>query len=236
MDKETVPNLSGGFDEQTKEILQTNFPISSEEEIYYFDRTPDLKESVIIHYKKGIFSGETRHRFLLLKNIAGLNFEISLSETGYGDGIYQLSFKTQEYDYATTNLGAEENNILFSVIGQFIKNVSELPECNVKEIRISPADASYSTEEINQCMDKVLTSPKNKLSREELISEYNGFRIFDLYRELFGEDFLEKHYNATSRASGRSRYFKIMIKKHFPDWEIDTKFSIGNDFTLKRKL
>lgn len=231
MIKENVVKLKA-----SQEAGPTSFPIITEERIYYFDRTPDLKEGQIVHYKKSVFSGETRHRFLLLKSIAGLNFEFSLSETGYGDGVYQLSFKTGEYEYATTDLGADANNVLFSAISSFVKSISESPEYNVKEIRISPADASYSAEEINQCMEKVLASPKNTLSREELISEYKGFRIFNLYQELFGEDFLEEHYNKKSRAPGRSRFFKMMIKKHFLDWEIDTEFSWpGSDFSLKRK-
>jgi len=213
----------------------SNLSILSEEEIYYFNRTPDLKEGEIIHYIKGVFSGEKRHKFLLLKDISGLNFEFSLSETGYGDGVYQLSFKTKEYEYATTNFDANTNDILFETIHSFIKSIVDHSEYNVKEIRISPADASYSAEEINQCIDKILTHPKNKLSREELLSEYNGFRIFDFYKELFGNDFLEEHYNKNSRARGRSRFFKVMIKKHFPDWEIDTEFEFGNDFTLKKR-
>ena len=232
MTKEVTPDLSI---DTTPEISLAEFPISNEEEIYYFDRTPDLKEGQIVHYKKGVFSGEMRNRFLLLKTISGLTFEFSLSETGYGEGVYQLSFKTKEYEYATTNLGINANNALFSTITSFLKSISKIPEYNIKEVRIAPADASYSVEEINQCLEKVLDSPKNELSRDELMSKYNGFMIFDLYRELFGHDFLKEHYNKKSRAPGRSRFFKTMIKKHFTDWEIDTEFEFGNDFTLKRR-
>jgi len=234
MNKESVAEFI-----EPQETGPASFPIITDEETYYFDRTPDLKEGQIIHYKQGVFSGEKRHRFLLLKSIAGLNFEFSLNETSYGDDVYQLSFKTKEYEYATTNLDPDTNNSLFSIIASFVKSVSESPEYNIKEIRISPAHASYSVEEINQCIDKIITSPKNKFSREELMSDYNGFRIFEFYKELFGEDFLEKHYNGRNRASGRSRFFKMMIRKHFkhfPDWEIDTEFSRpGSDFNLKRK-
>lgn len=236
MNKETTPNLPQESENQPNEAGSVDFPIIEKEEIYYFDRTPDLEEGKIIHYMKGVSSREMRNKFLLLTNINGLHYEFSLSETGYGEGVYQLSFKTKEYEYATTDLSKTEINILFSHIYAFVKKISGKPEYNIKEIRISPADASYSVEEINECIDKILSSSKNEMTRDELINEYSGFRIFDYHRQLFEEDFLKEHYNSKSRAPGRSRLFKMMIKKYFPDWEVHTEYSIGSDFTLKKRF
>ena len=166
-----------------------------------------------------------------------LHYELSLSESGYEDDAYQLSFKTKEYEYATTNLGADTNEVLFATIAAFVESILRSSALAIDIIRISPAGAAYSVEEIDQCMDTILASPKNKYSRKELVAEHNGFRIFDLYREIFGGDFLEEHYNSKNRAPGRARLFQMVIKKHFPDWEIQTLDDFpGGDFALRRRV
>ncbi|KKR13828.1 MAG: hypothetical protein UT43_C0034G0001, partial [Parcubacteria group bacterium GW2011_GWC1_39_29] len=51
MNKESVAEFI-----EPQETGPASFPIITDEETYYFDRTPDLKEGQIIHYKQGVFS------------------------------------------------------------------------------------------------------------------------------------------------------------------------------------
>jgi len=232
--------LNTESDNQLQEVIPANFSVIEDKGDYYFDRKPDLKEGEVIHYMKSVglnVNESKKNCFALLKTISGLHYVFSLSEaTLYGQGVYQLSFKTEEYEFATTDLDDNARNLLFSTISGFVESCSQSVPDSIKEIRISPADASYSAEEIDQCTEEVLASPKNTLTREELASEYKGFKIFDLYQQLFEKNFHTQHYNWKSRARGRSRLFKATIGKYFPNWEVSTDSSLGSDFSLKRKI
>lgn len=218
----------------TDEKTPDRFPIINDEKIYYFS-DPEWQEGKIIHFKKGSFGAgnEKRHRFILLKKIGGLHYEFLLGET-YG-GAYQFTFKTEEYEYATTNLDKDSRELLFETINAFLKSVSGYSGTNVEEIMISPADASYSAEEIEKCTEEILASPKNKLTREKLKFQYYGFHIFDLYEKLFNKPFHKIPFRLKSKAESRTRFLKRMSKKHLTDWEIDNgdDFS-GTGFLLKK--
>lgn len=210
------------------------FPIIEDEEVYRYDRTPDLREGKIIHFRKMVAVGETKHRFLLQKTILGLNFVFLMSETSYGPGVYQLSFKTEQYEFATVNLNPEAIAELTSAISSFIQKIGQYSR-DIEEIKISPAGASYSKEEIEKCIEEILKSPQNTFTREQLMDEYKGFRVFDLYQEIFGKNFLPEHYTQKSRAAARSRLFKMLAKRHLPDWDVVEEYTVGNDFILVRK-
>lgn len=217
-----------------QEVVPESFPIIEDSEIYYFDDKPDLTEGEIIHYLRSSFREKKKwNRFALLKTIGGLHYTFSFSETF--DDQYQLSFQTQEYELAITNLDADTRNQLFATISAFVESALKYTHNAIKEIRISPARASYSAEEIKQCTDAILASPKNTLTRAELTSEYKGFEIFDLYQELFGNSFHSAHYNFKSKAHARSRLFKMISKKYAQNWEIVQEDSIGGDFILRQK-
>lgn len=208
------------------------FPIHTEKEVYYFDNTPQLQEGVISHYKLGGIIGSDLNRFLLLKTIAGLHYQFILAEVS--GNTFGLSFKTEEYEFATTNLEEASRAELFSCIKAFIESVQHVMP--ITEIAISAAAASYSSEEIDRCTDAILASPKNTLSRKELAQRYKGFQMFDLYSELFDKAFLPVHYTSVSKALARARLFKAMIQKGFPGWEIQEESFLRGDFRLKRKV
>lgn len=230
MIKETTPNRSNGEALETPPVA---IPIVEDTKLHYFNDEPDPQEGKIIHYKKVGLNREQKNNFLFLQGISGLHYEFYIGETAYGKNVYHFSFKTQEYEFATVNLDKNGMESLIESIVAFLRSVTQKYE--IEEIRISPADASYSAEEIEECMNEILASPKNSYTREELISEYKGFRIFDLYEEMFEKSFLKSHYNSRSRAYARSRLFRALVKKYLPEWEIVRDYSLRSDFTLVRK-
>ena len=217
MGKESLPVAES--EEHTYEAGPGDFPIveSEEKEPYLSrDRVPELKEGTIAHYMKRMgFDEKPKNCFLLLKNIAGLNYSISLTESSYREDLYQLSFKTEEYEYAITDLDEKSRNLLFSAVAKFVDSSSKYMPEGINEISISPAPASYSAEEIKQCTEAILASPENPYTKEELEIRFKGFRIFDLYDKIFDKGFHEVHYNHKNKSGARSRLFKSIIKKYF---------------------
>lgn len=220
------------IDGNSHETKSRRFPIIDMDEIYYGNESPPLQKDVIVHYLLATFRNEKRHYFRLLRIIEGLNYVFRCSQ--WQDSLYQFSFKTEEYDYATTNIGQEGQTELAATISGFIESICGYEGVNINEINVSPADASYSSQEIEECTQTILASRKNKLTKDELTSSYKGFEVFDLYRELFGKNFHKQHYDTKSRANGRSRFFKQMFRKCLPDWQVDDRYR-GADFSLKKK-
>ncbi len=221
-----------GFSEGAlqEEAASNRFPIVEDERSYYSKRRPEPQEGMIIHFKVADIGGDKgREYFLLQKTIAGLRFVFTLNEYA---GTYQLSFKTEEYEYATINLEEADRDALFRTLAEFVESAADRNP-NLREILVDPSNASYSREEIDQCVDLILASPKNKFTREELFSQYKGFKIFDLYERVFDKGFHEVHYNNTSRDRGRGRLFKIIVGKYFPGWIIEDQF--GSGFIIRKK-
>lgn len=217
------------FQETPEDIPSPLIPIKDGGHVSLYDTPPQLQEGIIIRYTHGM-GGITNVCFSLLQPIGALHYVFILDQH-YSKG-FSLSFKTQEYEYATTNLDDESRNQLFEHIKHFVESVDHVYPLN--EIWISPASASYSSEEIDECIEKILDNPENTLSREKITERYKGFEIFDLYRELFDKDFHNEHYNLVSRSAGRARLFKTLVQKSFPEWEIKETHPSG-DFSLTRK-
>lgn len=218
-----------------KEVVPTAFPIVTVEGSYYYDDRPPLQEGTIVHYFEGyIHEKEKKNRYALLKIIAGINYIFRLGETSTL-GIYGLSFKTEEYEFATVNLSDEDTQELAQTITAFIESVYSDTAQNMHEIHISPADTTYSAEDIEGCMEEILKSPENTLNREELMRKYNGYKIFRLYTELFNKDYDDRSHTSGSRASARSRYFKMMFRKNLSNWDVQDSYGLTNDFDLIRK-
>lgn len=220
--------------EQLVQKSVEHFPVTNVEEIYYYDNKPELVPGIITHYFQAMSGTEKRHRFLLLRVVGGLNYIFRLGEIS-SPQTYGLSFKTDEYGYATVNLSEGDQEILGKTIAEFIESVSAQDNVDISEINISPASAGYSAKEIENCTEEILASTKNKLSRGEIEESYKGFEVFDLYRKLFDKDFNDKHYNDTNRARARSRYFKNMFRKHLPSWNVTDNPGSYSDFSLIRK-
>ena len=235
MTGEHIPDVQP---EKMSEPPLTRFPVFHLDGQYHYDTPSELfREDQIAHYEYRVHSPgrvEVLNRFGLLKTIRGLHFEFKLGQRPY-EG-YSLIFKTREYEFATTNLGADAYDEIGFTLAAFIESVAALPEYNMKEILVEPADSSYTIEEMRQCLEQILASPRNESTREELTERYKGSEIFDHYESLFGKQFLKQHYNSKSRASGRARLFMREAKRYLPNWSVETDFDIGGKgFRLKRK-
>lgn len=219
---------------ETNEVL--SFPIIEEKEVLYHYDQPKLQEGKITHYIKQIGFNEPREKnfYVLLKRINELNYTFSLSQY-YGQGEYMLIFKTEEYEFARTSLEEKSRNELFKVMSSFIETVHDKIPNEIDTIIVDPADASYTKQEIENCIEEIIKSPENKLTREEIMERYKGFEVFDLYRELFNKDFHAVHYNFSSKAKARSRLFKMMFRKHLPNWDIKEDYPGSLRFNLERK-
>ncbi len=226
-----------------KEEKTPKYQIVDLPEEYYFDNEPDTQEGKIIHYKKRLFDKDRKEadKFLLEAKVGRYSYILNFGEAVLWSSkerkVYGISFKTKEYEFATTDLDEEEKRELSEIIPEFIREVQEYLNGEIDEILVSPSGAPYSTKEIDECIDSLILITENKYTKEQLLDEFNGFRIFDLYKELTGKDFLPVHYNADSRAKGRSRLFKMLAKKYLPEWQVNEDEYNPNsiDFTLIRR-
>ena len=228
--------FAGGNNASLDETLSRHFPIVPAEKGYYFsDDGPELQEGTIAHFYTRVPSGKENlllDRFVLGKTIGGLHYIFCLQENY--DHTYGLVFQTAEYKFATTNLSREGQDELAKTLASFIESVSDAEGVSVNTVSVSPADASYSSREIEDCRSAILALPGNTLSREELMERYKSFEIFDYYQELSGKDFLPEHYNSKSRREGRSRLFKRLFRRHLRGWAVENDQYGGPSFTLRK--
>ncbi|MBI3632146.1 MAG: hypothetical protein HY225_01740 [Candidatus Vogelbacteria bacterium] len=220
-------NLKLPEDSKKKKIVF--FPINDVETPGYFQQQPELKNGIISRY---FTEGKTAH-LRLLQKIDDLNYILYVDQYS-GEHSYSFGFKTQEYEYALVNQNEESLSKIIKTVEGFLESIySQDPEINY--IIVEPASQSYTRQEIDDCINKILESSNNIRSEEELRRDFKGFRIFDLYEQLFKKDFHKKHYNLTSRAKDRSRLFKMITEMYLQNWEIDKNQSLSTLFVLRRK-
>ncbi len=210
--------------------VSERFPIVENHEKYFTDDGPELEEGRIVHYETHLdYKGTIRQRYTLQKTIAGLHYIFSLGEYRY----YSMSFKTKEYEYATVHLDENVREELYKTIAGFIESVTVAhPEINT--IEVTPADAPYSSEDIEACITEILARPDNEFQREELMEVYKGADIFDLYRRLFQKTYTQKKPHNWSKARARARLFKTIIKKYLPQWDVMPSV-YKSEFIMKAK-
>mgnify|MGYP001573284989 CR=1 FL=1 len=216
-----------------QEGVPERFPVVIDGEKYYGKKSPDPQEGKIVYFKRTQLGGERKELnvFVLQKTIAGLRFVFTLG--AYWDA-YKLSFRTEEYEFARVDLDAHDRDVLFKTIRALVDSASEY-EANLKEVIISSADASYTKDEIEECVTALSASPKKVGSREEILRNHKGFRIFDLYEAHFGRPFHPSSFRGHSKARARARLFKMEGKKYFPDWEVSKEYDLGSEFAVRRK-
>ena len=127
-----------------------------------------------------------------------------------------------EYEYARTDLNAEQTQELMMAIAQFLESCY-LDNSSIGPIMIEPADASYTSKEIQECRGIILANDNN-LKEEDLIRDFTGVRIFELYKEIFKSNFIPKDKDKYDyhqfKSKARSRYFKTNFKKYLTSWDI----------------
>ena len=109
----------------------------------------------------------------------------------------------------------------------------------MQAIHISTSETAYSAEEIDICLDKVLSHKDNHFTRNELewyISSGNGLKLFEIYKDLYNEYFHEVRSDMIpgDHAKNRSILFSKIFNEYLQDWEIDESTRKDGGFILYR--
>lgn len=230
----TSPELPPIFDDTEAEAAAQGafYPMVRSTVVSIGDRgAPEAIPDTIVHYMRYISESKKWEKFVLKKLIGDLNYIFSLSE--YDDKIYTFDFSTEEYQYALTELDEAGEEELVATCAQFIEDASRAAD-DLRMLRGWGSPASYSRSEIDACREAILSSPKNELSREE-VEGLEGNRIFDEYRELFGEKFPVRHMGGKWRSRGRARLFRSIAKRALPGWELQDEEKYSAELYFKRK-
>lgn len=206
-------------------------PVKDTGDVFIYDDREYIPEEIGVVEK--IHVGGDVNRYVLVTNIGELDYLFRLSGRK-NENSAGLSFKTLAYEYAVTNLSAEDTQSLFERLADFLETAYQDSEKRILSVDISPADQSYTKEEIEDCISEIMKH-KGEIKEEDLRENYKGYKIFDMYEEIFKKDYHKVHYNSNSRAYSRSRYFKIQFKKVFKNWRVDDTQSHDCFFALERK-
>ena len=163
------------------EISQTSLQIiEADNQLSYEEETPVLKEGVIIHYKTAIpGKPEGINKFRLLRQIGSCHYIFSLAES-FNQNTFTINFKTEEYEYARIDLSKDEREELGKNISSLVESVDAYSGISLEVIMVWSADASYTSEQIENCIVEIVKND-SEFTRESLLNHYNGFRFFELY-------------------------------------------------------
>jgi len=220
----------------SQESIPVAFPVVVDNGHYQINEFPKFREKEITNFFQGekVADGRKLCQFVLSYPVGDLHYLFYLMEERGGG--YEFGFKTQEYEFARTELKPDERDILGVVAHSFLESVEPLLDANKKEILVSMANASYTTKEIKECKEKILSSPKNTLSSGEIDAQYTGENIFYLYQKLFDDKFHSEHGSGKSKRKARKRLFQSMMTKYLPDWELKSDpFSFFGNLILSKK-
>jgi len=179
-----------------------------------------------VKYRESSY-GDFLIKFVLKRNIGGYSYLFKLMpHMGMANTKdWTLAFKTEDYGYAVTNLSDSQRAEVFQTLSSFFDSIYQDTGGGINYIEASPADTSYTAEEMEDCLQGIIQTPGNKLSREELIKHYPGIRLFELYKKVTGKQFGDKRITASGGGKARSRLFRTMFKKYLENWHVDEKLS-----------
>lgn len=206
-------------------LVGAPFPVVEVGRVYEYGADEYIPESreVVEKISREHF-GNIRNKYVMVKQIAGINYFFRLSGVSQSKAHSQpsLAFKTLEYEYARTDLNLEQTQELMMAIAQFLESCY-LDNSYIGPIMIEPANASYTSKEIQECRDIILANDNN-LKEEDLVRDFTGVRIFELYKEIFKSNFIPKDKDKYDyhqfKSKARSRYFKTNFKKYLTSWDI----------------
>lgn len=186
-------------------------------------------------------------KYRLFINIAGMTYKTYLGTSGYG---YSYGFKTEEYDYAWTNLSPENKDKLFRSIADFFETVYR-DNPDIGEIYSSPSEASYSAIDVDKCMSEIIEELEHiKVSNQKrykellenrfyaaitykspedlrvYLKDLNKGDLFDKYKDLKGGEFqfsnLKNNNDNNNFASAKKRkdLFKKIWGRYLKYWRI----------------
>lgn len=201
----------------------------------------DMEEGVIYCRENAVLGG---FNYKALKNIGEYNYLFNIYP-GYTEKNFGINFKTREAEYAVTNMTPEQLDEIFVTIKNIVDEINSDTK-NIDVLSVMPHESSYTVEEIMECKRRILSFIKDGLCLDSRISEddcekikdkwskddtldfladsiedgfIKGHQILDKYIEIFGLEFpIEERKN---KSKARNRLFKILLKKHMPDWGIE---------------
>ena len=178
--------------------------------------TVALEDGVNHYFVKNKHSEGTTEYFTLPAEIDALGYRFELSSVY---GMYELSFMTDDYGYAATNLSEEGMSTLETTLGKFVNAVFE--KYPIRELYVRPAPESATVRDIEDCIEEILLK-RDYHTREELLLKYkkDGWdRLFSEYYYLYGKKF-ERSSVTNDRTAARGRLLRAMLGRALPDWEI----------------
>lgn len=177
-----------------------------------------LEEDKITHYfLQNSHSQGSTEWFTLPTEIDAMGYHFDLYATY---GMHELSFGTDTYGYAVTNLSEEGSKKLEETLGKFVHSI--IAQYPLKELYVKPAPEAVTVRDIEDCIEEIILK-RDYLSREDLLREYKkkGWTyLFSEYKSLTGHEF-QKTSVSMDRTTARARLFKMGLKRIFPDWEIN---------------
>lgn len=216
---------------QSFEGLPERFPIIERDSVDQYSENQDVPDNIIRRESRRI-DGEgrmLRSTFRLTTVIADLHYEFELRET-MQQFHYALNFKTQEYEYATTNGGLQVQQLIGVVVAKLIRSIDEDSRWPIQKIEILTASSDYTPTDIEECRTQIINHPNNHLRPEEIYKIKNAKELFDIYYSLNSREFQTP--NSFKKASARARLFKTLIRKALPDWRITSDPFSELEFTL----
>ncbi len=236
---ENQDNISEAIDskgESAESLVPENFPVVQAEGSFFGDDEPEWVENVVIKFETGSLR-QSADKYVLQREIGEFKYLFKLyPEFGNPKSTtWTFIFKTKDYNYGTTNLSEGDRRELFQCISAFFDSVQADVGEKMQYIDVSPADSKYSAEELEDCVQAILKTRDNRMTREQLLKHYSGVHLFDHYEKITGKPFdVNRDFRESGGGKARSRLFRAMFKKHLKNWEIDEEVS-GYSLYLKPK-
>jgi hypothetical protein len=205
-------------------------PISETIEPVESRKLVSLKDGEVNHYfeKNSHSHGVTEH-FTLPTEIDAMLYSFDLHAIY---GMYELSFTTDEYRYASKNLSEEGAAKLEETIRKLIHSVEA--KYPLEELYVRPAPEAASVRDIEDCIEEILLEEKYS-TREELLKEYRekGWQhLFSRYHYLYNREF-KRATVSHDRSAARGRLLQSLLKRALPEWEIH--ILTDQKWTLRKK-
>lgn len=177
-----------------------------------------------------LYENSNHIRFIFKKIIKNFNYEFNLKSYADKERLF-FEFKT-EFDYAKTQLNRSQLDDLFLTTRDFFESIYEYNK-KIKEIEVIPSSASYLASDVNDCIDQILSIDK-ETTKEKILkdSNYNMYKIFNLYEKKFGKKYEYKNNNKDiiNAKEKRQRLFVTYFEKYLKNWNITEKFTFdGNE-------
>lgn len=182
-----------------------------------------------VYCEKVIYPTSVSFHYHLYVSIDGLTYRIYLNKTSSGRAGY--GFETVLYGYALTKISEEGRDVLFKCIADFFETCYQ-HDHTILEINSFPSTVSYTRADMDECREAILAMNIG-IDKEDLLNEYRGKDLFDLYKEKTGKSFFKDSGDETFRknmdiAKWRQEYFMRKHGKYLKYWHtVSDAYGVG---------